>query len=195
METTLSQDTLAHDDHHHEKPRGLSRWLFTTNHKDIGTLYLVFSLLMFFIGGSMAMIIRAELFMPGLQLVQPDFFNQMTTMHALIMVFGAVMPAWVGFANWMLPMMIGAPDMALPRMNTLSFWVRPAAATMMILSFVVPFFPGGGTQINTGWTLYPPLSVQVGMSMDFLIFAIHLSLIHISEPTRPRLVSRMPSSA
>ena len=86
----------------------LDRWLFTTNHKDIGTLYLTFSLLMFMIGGAMAMIIRAELFMPGLQLVEPDFFNQMTTMHALIMVFGAVMPAWVGFANWLVPMMIGA---------------------------------------------------------------------------------------
>ncbi len=91
----------AHDDHHDHKPTGfLNRWLFTTNHKDIGTLYLVFALLMFFTGGAMAMVIRAELFMPGLQLVEPDFFNQMTTMHALIMVFGAVMPAWVGFANW-----------------------------------------------------------------------------------------------
>ena len=86
----MSHDaTHTHEDH---KPAGfLNRWLFTTNHKDIGTLYLVFSLLMFLIGGSMAMIIRAELFMPGLQLVEPDFFNQMTTMHALIMVFGAVM--------------------------------------------------------------------------------------------------------
>jgi len=106
----------AHDGHDHgdHKPTGfLDRWLFTTNHKDIGTLYLVFSLTMFLIGGAMAMVIRAELFMPGLQLVEPDFFNQMTTMHALIMVFGAVMPAWVGFANWLVPMMIGAPDMAL----------------------------------------------------------------------------------
>jgi cytochrome c oxidase subunit 1 len=90
------------------------------------------------------------------------------------MIFGAVMPAAAGLANWMIPMMIGAPDMALPRMNNLSFWILPAAAIMLILSFVVPFFPGGGTQINTGWTLYPPLSIQVGMSMDFLIFAIHL---------------------
>ncbi|HKX56510.1 MAG TPA: cbb3-type cytochrome c oxidase subunit I, partial [Xanthomonadales bacterium] len=122
-----------HDDHHDHKPSSfLDRWLFTTNHKDIGTLYLVFSLLMFLIGGSMAMVIRAELFMPGLQLVEPDFFNQMTTMHALIMVFGAVMPAWVGFANWMIPMMIGAPDMALPRMNNWSFWILPFAFTMLL---------------------------------------------------------------
>ena len=98
----------VHDDHDH-KPHGfLHRWLFTTNHKDIGTLYLVFSLTMFFIGGSMAMVIRAELFKPGMQLVQPEFFNEMTTMHALIMIFGAVMPAFVGLGNWMIPLMIGA---------------------------------------------------------------------------------------
>ena len=125
----------THDEHDHgdHKPTGfLDRWLFTTNHKDIGTLYLIFSLTMFMIGGAMAMIIRAELFMPGLQLVEPDFFNQMTTMHALIMVFGAVMPAWVGFANWLVPMMIGAPDMALPRMNNWSFWILPFAFTMLL---------------------------------------------------------------
>ena len=99
--SNASTHTLDHaDDHHDHKPTGfLNRWLFTTNHKDIGTLYLILALVMFFVGGAMAMIIRAELFMPGLQLVEPDFFNQMTTMHALIMVFGAVMPAWVGFAN------------------------------------------------------------------------------------------------
>ena len=89
IEITHSQANA--DDHHDHKPTGfLNRWLFTTNHKDIGTLYLIFALLMFFIGGAMAMMIRAELFMPGLQLLEPDFFNQMTTMHALIMVFGAV---------------------------------------------------------------------------------------------------------
>ena len=82
-----------HDDHHHGAPKGLMRWVLTTNHKDIGTMYLVFSLIMFFIGGAMAMVIRAELFQPGLQVVDPDFFNQMTTVHGLIMVFGAVMPA------------------------------------------------------------------------------------------------------
>ena len=84
-------------------------------------MYLIFSLCMFMIGGIMALIIRAELFQPGLQLVEPNFFNQMTTMHGLIMVFGAVMPAFVGLANWMIPMQIGAPDMALPRMNNWSF--------------------------------------------------------------------------
>lgn len=82
---------------------------------------------MFLLGGSFAMVIRAELFQPGLQIVEPAFFNQMTTMHGLIMVFGAVMPAFVGLANWMIPLMIGAPDMALPRMNNFSFWLLPAA--------------------------------------------------------------------
>ncbi len=166
--------THEHDDHHDHAPTGWRRWLFSTNHKDIGTLYLVFALTMLFFGGASAMLIRAELFMPGLQLLQPDLYNNLVTNHALIMIFGAVMPAAAGLANWMIPLMIGAPDMALPRMNNLSFWILPAAALMLILSFVVPFFPGGGSQINTGWTLYPPLSLQVGMSMDFLIFAIHL---------------------
>jgi cytochrome c oxidase subunit 1 len=160
--------------HHHGRPRGWQRWLFSTNHKDIGTMYLVFAFTMLFMGGASAMVVRAELFMPGLQLVDPDLYNNLITNHALIMIFGAVMPAAAGMANWMIPLMIGAPDMALPRMNNLSFWLLPAAALLMMLSFVVPFFPGGGSQINTGWTLYPPLSLQVGMSMDFLIFSLHL---------------------
>ena len=117
------------------------RWLTTTNHKDIGTMYLVFSLVMFFVGGAMALVIRAELFQPGMQFVDPDFFNKMTTVHALIMVFGAVMPAFVGLANWMIPLMIGAPDMALPRMNNFSFWLLVAAFSLLILSL---FMPGGG---------------------------------------------------
>ncbi len=170
----MSTAALAHEAGHHGHPYGWRRWLFSTNHKDIGTMYLMFSLIMLFLGGASAMVIRAELFMPGIQLVDPDLYNNLLTNHALIMVFGAVMPAAAGLANWMIPMMIGAPDMALPRMNNLSFWILPAAATMLILSFLVPLFPGGGSQINTGWTLYPPLSVQVGMSMDFLIFAVHL---------------------
>ncbi|MBM4221210.1 MAG: cytochrome c oxidase subunit I, partial [Gammaproteobacteria bacterium] len=122
--TTITQGHAAHDHAHdsHGPASGLSRWLFTTNHKDIGTLYLLFALVMLFVGGGMALVIRAELFQPGLQFVNPDFFNQMTTMHALIMVFGMIMPAFVGFANWMIPMMIGAPDMALPRLNNWSFW-------------------------------------------------------------------------
>ncbi|MFP5506889.1 MAG: cytochrome c oxidase subunit I [Gammaproteobacteria bacterium] len=159
----------AHDAHDHGPAKGLSRWLFTTNHKDIGTLYLLFSLLMFFVGGTMAMIIRAELFQPGLQFVDPMFFNSMTTMHALIMIFGAVMPAFVGLANWLIPMMIGAPDMALPRMNNWSFWILPFAFAMLLSTL----FMEGGAPAG-GWTIYPPLVLQTGDAFPFLIFAIHL---------------------
>src|SRR5690606_28154510 len=101
------QGAVPHDDHAHEHRQSFfQRWFMSTNHKDIGTLYLLFRLLMFFVVGSMALIVRAELFQPGLQLVNPEFFNQMTTMHALVMIFGAVMPAFVGLANWMVPLMI-----------------------------------------------------------------------------------------
>jgi cytochrome c oxidase subunit 1 len=163
-------DTHAgHDDHDHKPSGFFNRWFCGTNHKDIGTLYLLFSLLMFFIGGGMALIIRAELFQPGLQLVEPDFFNSMTTMHALVMIFGAVMPAFVGLANWMIPMMVGAPDMALPRMNNWSFWIMPFAF-MLLLSTL--FMDGGGPA--GGWTLYPPLSIQGGNNVAFVIFAVHM---------------------
>ncbi|MGH8678797.1 MAG: cytochrome c oxidase subunit I, partial [Burkholderiales bacterium] len=128
-----------------------------------------FSFIMFFAGGMLALTIRAELFQPGLQIVDPEFFNQLTTMHGLIMVFGAIMPAFVGFANWQIPMMIGAPDMAFPRLNNWSFWLLPPAATLLVASM---FVPGGA--VAAGWTLYPPLTVQQGMGMDMAIFAIHI---------------------
>ncbi|ATD08102.1 cytochrome c oxidase subunit I [Pseudoalteromonas piscicida] len=154
----------------HTAPKGLKRWLFTTNHKDIGTLYLLFSLSMFLIGGAMAMVIRAELFQPGLQLVDPHFFNQMTTVHGLIMVFGAVMPAFTGLANWMIPMMIGAPDMALPRMNNWSFWILPFAFAILLMSL---FLEGGGPAF--GWTFYAPLSTTYSNdNTAFFVFAIHI---------------------
>ncbi|MBI5612140.1 MAG: cytochrome c oxidase subunit I [Gammaproteobacteria bacterium] len=157
--------------HHDEHPTGISRWLFTTNHKDIGTLYLILSLIMFFVGGAMALVIRAELWQPGLQIVDPHFFNQMTTMHALIMVFGVVMPAFVGFANWQIPMMLGAPDMALPRMNNWSFWILPFAFTLLGSTL---FLQGQGGAPSAGWTLYPPLATQGGMGTDFAILSIHM---------------------
>ncbi len=159
----------SHDDHAHGPPKGIVRWLTTTNHKDIGTMYLVFSLLMFFIGGVFAFVIRSELFQPGLQLVDPAFFNQMTTMHALVMVFGAVMPATVGLANWMIPMQIGAADMALPRMNLFSFWLLAFAFLLLLSTFLMP----GGAPAS-GWTLYPPLVLQSGEAFPMAIFAIHL---------------------
>ena len=155
--------------HDHGPAQGLSRWLLTTNHKDIGTLYLLFSLTMFFVGGAMALVIRAELFRPGLQIVDPYFFNQLTTLHALVMIFGAVMPAFVGLANWLIPMMIGAPDMALPRMNNWSFWIMPFAFALLLSTL---FMPGGGPA--SGWTLYPPLVLQTGQAFPFVILAIHM---------------------
>lgn len=168
MSTVTTHDSHQHDDHHGPEP-GLMRWVFTTNHKDIGTLYLLFALLMFFVGGAMALIIRTELASPGLQHVDPHFFNQMTTNHALVMIFGAVMPAFVGFANWLVPMMVGAPDMALPRMNNWSFWILPFAFAMLLST---QFMEGGAPA--AGWTIYPPLVLQAGANFPFMIFAIHL---------------------
>ena len=159
-----------HDDHHHGPAKGLMRWLLTTNHKDIGTLYLWFSFAMFLIGGAMAMVIRAELFQPGMQIVQPEFYNQMLTLHGLIMVFGAVMPAFVGLANWLIPMMVGAPDMALPRLNNLSFWLLPFAFGILLSSL---FMEGGAP--NFGWTFYAPLSTTYAPpSVTFFIFSVHI---------------------
>ena len=158
------------NDHHHGPAKGLKRWLFATNHKDIGTMYLWFSFSMFILGGIFAMIIRAELFQPGLQLVEPEFFNQMTTMHGLVMVFGAIMPSFVGLANWMIPLMIGAPDMALPRMNNWSFWILPPTFLMLASTL---FMEGGGPAF--GWTFYAPLSTTYAPpSVTFFIFGVHL---------------------
>ena len=159
----------GHDDHHHHAPTGWQRWVYATNHKDIGTLYLLFSFAMLIFGGMLAMGIRAELFKPGLQLVNPELFNQFTTMHGIIMVFGAIMPAFVGFANWMLPLQIGASDMAFARMNNFSFWLMIPAALIIVIAF---FMPGGAPA--AGWTLYAPLTLQMGPSMDAAIFAMHI---------------------
>jgi len=158
-----------HDDHHHGPEKGIMRWIKTTNHKDLGTLYLVFAFTMFFIGGLMSLVIRAELFQPGLQFVDPEFFNSMTTLHALVMIFGGVMPAFTGLANWMVPMMIGAGDLALPRVNNWGFWILPFAFAMLLSTL----FMDGGAPAG-GWTMYPPLVLQTGDSFPFLIFAIHL---------------------
>src|SRR6188768_411676 len=172
----MSTATHAHDSHghdhaheHHGPPAGFTRWMYTTNHKDIGTMYLWFSFTMFLMGGTMALLIRAELFQPGLQLLEPQFFNSLTTVHGLVMVFGAIMPAFVGFANWLIPMQVGAADMAFPRMNNWSFWLLIPAALLLMGSFLVP-----GGAAASGWTLYPPLIIQQGMSVDMTIFAVHI---------------------
>ncbi|MCL4746061.1 MAG: cytochrome c oxidase subunit I [Burkholderiaceae bacterium] len=169
MSAVLDQHGDHGHDHAHARPSGWRRWVYATNHKDIGTMYLVFALAMFFVGGINALLLRSELFQPGLQLVRPEFFNQLTTMHGLIMVFGAIMPAWVGFANWQIPLMIGAPDMAFARMNNLSFWLLPPAALLLVASYFVP----GGAAAG-GWTVYVPLATQMGPGMDLGIFALHI---------------------
>ncbi len=169
-DATLADDTVSHEHHEHHIPKGLMRWVLTTNHKDIGTLYLWFAFIMFLVGGAMAMVIRAELFQPGLQIVEPNFFNQMTTVHGLIMVFGAVMPAFTGLANWLIPMMIGAPDMALPRMNNWSFWILPFAFAILLGSL---FMEGGGPAF--GWTFYAPLSTTYSNdSTALFVFSVHI---------------------
>ena len=146
------------------------RWLFTTNHKDIGTLYLWLACILFFIAATMALLMRTELFRPGMQLMQPNFYNQLVTLHGLIMIFGMVMPAFTGLANWQIPLMIGASDMAFPRLNNWSFWLLPFAFILLISTLFLP-----GSAPNFGWTMYAPLSTTYGPpSTDFLIFAIHL---------------------
>jgi cytochrome c oxidase subunit 1 len=167
---TASHDSHDHDDHAHGPEKGIKRWLFTTNHKDIGTLYLSMSLVLFFVGGIMALVIRTELFEPGKVIINPEFFNQMTTMHGLIMIFGVIMPAMTGLANWMVPMMIGAPDMALPRLNNWSFWLLPFAFSMLFSTMFM-----SGPAPDFGWTFYAPLSTTYGpKSTDFFIFSIHM---------------------
>ncbi|MFT7228325.1 MAG: cytochrome c oxidase subunit 1 [Methylophilaceae bacterium] len=165
MSTTIA---THHEDHGH--PTGVMRWVASTNHKDIGTMYLWFSLFMFFFAGALALGIRAELFQPGLQFMEPENFNRLTTLHGLIMIFGAIMPAFVGFANWMIPLMIGTSDLAFPRLNNMSFWLMIPAAILLMASI---FVPGGA--VAGGWTMYPPLSIQnPSMAVDMTILALHI---------------------
>ena len=169
-------ESAAHEAHGH--PTGWRRWLYSTNHKDIGTMYLIFAIVGGVIGGILSIGMRAELMEPGMQIFgDPELFNVFTTAHGLIMIFFMVMPAMIGgFGNWFVPIMIGAPDMAFPRMNNISFWLLPPALILLLISLFMPSAPGA-TGVGGGWTIYPPLSTtgQQGPAMDFAILALHLA--------------------
>ncbi len=184
----------THDAHDHSMSF-FTRWFLSTNHKDIGTLYLIFAIFAGVIGGALSVFMRWELMEPGIQIFHglasmvygfegdaaidagKQMFNVFTTAHALIMIFFMVMPALIGgFANWMIPIMIGAPDMAFPRMNNVSFWLIIPAFLLLILSLFVEG-PAGGYGAGGGWTIYPPLSTSgtPGPAMDLAILALHIA--------------------
>lgn len=195
MTTIAATPDAFHDDHAHDadhKPSFFARWFMSTNHKDIGTLYLIFAIFAGVVGGAISGLMRMELAEPGIQYLTTwaswqegqeasfdqalHLWNVLITAHGLIMVFFMVMPAIIGgFGNWFVPIMIGAPDMAFPRMNNISFWLTVAGFASLMMS---AFQPGGtGMGAGTGWTVYAPLSTtgSVGPAVDYGIFALHLA--------------------
>ncbi len=190
----MATSHAAHDDHHAD-PSGWRRYVYSTNHKDIGTMYLWFAICAGIIGGLLSVMMRVELAQPGIQYFDglammvygtPEaaaidngkhMFNVFVTGHALLMIFFMVMPAMIGgFGNWFVPLMIGAPDMAFPRMNNISFWLLIPAVGLLLISMFVEG-PSGMYGVGGGWTIYPPLSTtgQPGPAMDFAILSLHIA--------------------
>ncbi len=196
----MAQGTTAHHDHAADHPTGWKRYVYSTNHKDIGTMYLIFAIFAGMLGGGLSLLMRMELQEPGIQIFHglanmvygagcdmatPDacdagkhMYNVFVTGHGLLMIFFMVMPAMIGgYGNWFVPLMIGAPDMAFPRMNNISFWLLPPALSLLLISLFMEG-PSGMYGAGGGWTIYPPLSSstgQPGPAMDFAILALHLA--------------------
>ncbi|MCG5234164.1 cytochrome c oxidase subunit I [Xanthobacter oligotrophicus] len=175
----VTHSHYGNDDHDAHIPTGWKRWVFSTNHKDIGIMYLIFAIVAGIVGGILSIAIRMELQHPGLQIFSnPQTFNVFTTGHGLIMIFFMVMPALIGgYGNYFAPLMIGAPDTAFPRINNIAFWLLPPSFILALSSLFVEG-AAGSNGFGGGWTIYPPLSSKLGHpgpAMDLLIFSLHIA--------------------